>query len=204
MAEKETGRIEAFSDGVFAVAITLLVLDLHVPVLKDAPQGLLKALEGQWPALAAYVVSFLTILVMWLNHHRLFEQIQRKDHLLMVYNGLLLMLVTLIPFPTALVAEYIRTPDARTAAVVYCGLNLLMALAFNLLWNHAARNGRLLAEDHDTHRVQHITQQYRFGPILYVAALALAFMNVTACVLFVGLMAAFFALPEHEPKTAGE
>ncbi len=64
MAEKETGRIEAFSDGVFAVAITLLVLDLHVPVLKDAPRGLLEALEGQWPALAAYVVSFLTILVM--------------------------------------------------------------------------------------------------------------------------------------------
>ena len=204
MTEKETGRIEAFSDGVFAVAITLLVLDLHVPALQNAPLGLLKALVGQWPALAAYMVSFLTILVMWLNHHRLFEQIQRKDHLLMVYNGLLLMLVTLIPFPTALIAAFIRTPDARTAAAIYCGLNLLMALAFNLLWNHAARNGRLLAEDHDKHRVQHITQQYRLGPIMYVAALALAFINVTACVLFVGLLAVFFALPEHEPKTAGE
>lgn len=208
MAEKETGRIEAFSDGVFAVAITLLVLDLHVPVLKEAAQDtplvLLHALEGQWPALAAYVVSFLTILVMWLNHHRLFEQIQKKDHLLMVYNGLLLMLVTLIPFPTALVAEYIRTPDARTAAAAYCGLNLLMALAFNLLWNHAARGGRLLMEDHDKHRIQHITQQYRLGPILYVAALALAFINVTTCVLFVGALAVFFALPEHEPKVAHE
>ena len=117
----------------------------------------------------------------------------------MVYNGLLLMFVTLIPFPTALVAEYIQTPDARTAAAGYCGLNLLMAIAFNLLWNHAARDGRLLADDHDTHRVQHITQQYRFGPLLYVAALALAFVNVMACVIFVGLLALFFALPE--PRT---
>ena len=204
MADQETGRIEAFSDGVFAVAITLLVLDLHVPALKDAPLGLLKALEGQWPALAAYMVSFLTILVMWLNHHRLFEQIRRKDHLLMIYNGLLLMLVTLIPFPTALVAAYIRTPDAKIAAVLYCGLNLLMALAFNLLWNHAARDGRLLAADHDMHRVHHITQQYRFGPILYAAAFALAFISVNACVGLIGLLAVFFALPEHEAKIVSE
>ncbi len=116
----------------------------------------------------------------------------------MVYNGLLLMLVTLIPFPTALVAGYIRTPDAQTAAAVYCGLNLLMALAYNLLWNHATRDGRLLAKDYDRHQVQHTTQQYRFGTILYVVAFALAFVNVTACVILVGPVAVFFALPEHK------
>lgn len=206
MAEKQTGRIEAFSDGVFAVAITLLVLDLHVPGLKEIPagdhgQGLLKALEDQWPALLAYIVSFLTILVMWINHHRLFRQINRIDHALMIYNGLLLMLVTLIPFPTALVAGFILTPDARTAAMFYCGLNLLMATAFNRLWNHAARDGQLLASDHDQQRVRHITLQYRLGPILYVLAFALAFINVTACVVTIGALAIFFALPERTEST---
>ncbi|BDI33710.1 DUF1211 domain-containing membrane protein [Capsulimonas corticalis] len=202
MAEKETGRLEAFSDGVFAVAITLLVLDIHVPSLAVAAGGdpgaaLLSALKSQWPSMAAYVISFLTILVMWINHNRLFEQIHRKDHQLLVYNGLLLMLVTLIPFPTALVAEYIRTPYAQTAAAVYCGLNVLMACAFNQLWSYAAKDGRLLAAEHDPHRVRHITQQYRFGPILYGAAFALAFVNVTVCVIMVAALAVFFALPER-------
>ena len=201
MAEKETGRIEAFSDGVFAVAITLLALDIHVPALDTLPPGdLSAALLAQWPTLLAYVVSFLTILVMWMNHSRLFEQITRKDQGLLIYNGLLLMMVTLIPFPTALVAEYIRTPYASTAAEVYCGLNLLMALAFNRLWSYASQDGRLLALDHDRHRVRHITQKYRFGPALYVVAFALAFVNVTACVVVVGALAVFFALPERAGK----
>jgi len=201
MAEKETGRIEAFSDGVFAVAITLLALDLHVPASNTLPPGGLNAaLVALWPTVGAYIVSFVTILIMWLNHHRLFEQITKKDHALQLLNGLLLMLVTLIPFPTALVAEYVRTPYAKTALAVYCGLNFLMACAFNLLWNHASIGGRLLADDHDRHRVQHITLAYRLGPLLYAATFALAFVNALACCAAIALLAAFFALPEHAPK----
>lgn len=201
IAEKETGRIEAFSDGVFAVAITLLVLDLHVPALdKLPPGGLNTALLALWPTVGAYVVSFVTILIMWLNHHKLFEQIAKKDHTLQLLNGLLLMLVTLIPFPTSLVAEYVQTPYAKVALAVYCGLNFLMAGAFNLLWNHVSKEGRLLAGDHDTHRVQHITAKYRLGPLLYAITFALAFVNAVACCAAVAGLAIFFALPEHTPK----
>ena len=201
MAEKETGRIEAFSDAVFAVAITLLVLDLHVPALdKLPPGGLTHALLALWPTVGACIVSFVTILIVWLNHHRLFEQITRKDHTLQILNGLLLMLVTLIPFPTALVAEYVQTPYAKVALAVYCGLTFLMALAYNLLWNHASRDGRLLADDHDRHRVQHITAQYRLGPLLYAVTFALAFVNAIACCAAIASLAVLFALPDRTPK----
>jgi len=104
VAENETGRLEAFSDGVIAVAITLLVLDIKVPHATDLGGGtLLRALSHQWPVYLAYLTSFATILVMWLNHHNLFKQIKRVDHTLLLLNGLLLLGVTLVPFPTALI-----------------------------------------------------------------------------------------------------
>ena len=109
MASSETARIEAFSDGVFAIAITLLVLDLKVP--RDLPDGrtLAGALLAQWPAYMAFASSFMTILIMWVNHHRIFTLVGRSDSRLLFFNGLLLMGVTVVPFPTALVAEYFAT-----------------------------------------------------------------------------------------------
>ena len=204
--DKETGRVEAFSDGVFAVAITLLVLDIHVPLPRElGTEALWTALRAQWPNLLAYVTSFLTILVMWMNHDKLFEQIQRKDQRLLLYNGLLLMVVTLIPFPTALLAEYIQTPNAKTAAAIYCGTNLLMALAFNLLWRYAAADARLLAENHDRHRIWRITQQYKLGPPLYLLVFALVFVSVPLCLSLALTLAVFFALPERpSPPTQKE
>lgn len=203
MAEKETGRVEAFSDGVFAVAITLLALDIHVPRLDALPPGGLgPALLALWPSLLAYVTSFATILIMWFNHDRLFEQIRRKDHGLLVYNGLLLMVITLFPFPTALLAEYLAHPgaNAKIAAAVYSAFSFVMALFFNLLWHHAADGGRLLSDDHDRHKVRRITEQYRFGPLLYLAAFVLAFVSVPASVLVSLLLALFFALPPKPPQ----
>ncbi len=202
MNEKETARVEAFSDGVFAVAITLLALDIHVPRLDALPPGGLgAALLALWPALLAYVTSFATILIMWLNHDRLFEQIYRKDHGLLVYNGLLLMVITLFPFPTALLAEYLAHPgpNARIAAAVYSAFSVVMALCFNALWRHAAVGERLLADDHDRHKVRRITEQYRFGPLLYLVAFALAFVSAPASVLVDVLLALFFALPPKSP-----
>src|SRR5690348_10117444 len=98
---RETARIEAFSDGVFAVAATLLVLDLKVPHDAAGGQGLVRALAGEWPAYLAFVTSFAFIGIMWINHHRLFTLIRRSDNLLLVFNGLLLLGVTFVPFATA-------------------------------------------------------------------------------------------------------
>ena len=130
---KETGRVEAFSDGVFAIAITLLVLNIQVP--HDLPVGksLAGALIDQWPTYLAFVTSFATIGIMWINHHRLFTHIRRSDNTLLVLNGLLLMGITVVPFPTALLAAYIGHPDEQVAALVYGGTLVLIAIFFNVL-----------------------------------------------------------------------
>src|SRR5882672_2129896 len=94
----ETGRIEAFSDGVFAIAITLLVLDLKVPRALQDGRTLASSLGAMWPSYLAFVTSFATILIMWINHHRMFTLIGRADDRVMFYNGLLLLGVTVVPF----------------------------------------------------------------------------------------------------------
>jgi len=196
--QKETGRVEAFSDGLFAFAITLLVLNLKVPDAADlsADHGLLGALRAQWPSYLAYLISFLTILIMWMNHHKLFQFIQRVDHNLLLFNGLLLLGVTVEPFTTSLLASYIMRPDARVAAAVYSGTFVWIALFYNVMWGYAVSGGRLLHRDHDRHRVRKITQQYMFGPAFYIVAFIADFVNVTACVVICLLLAVFFAIPE--------
>src|SRR5215471_15789713 len=125
MEEKETGRLEAFSDGVFAVAITLLVLTIKIPGI-DMPAShlpndaqLWPMVLNEWPMLAAYITSFATIGVMWINHHRLFTHIKRTNTILMLLNLLLLLVIVFIPFPTALVAEYLGRTDQHVAALLY-------------------------------------------------------------------------------------
>src|SRR5579872_5939855 len=138
---KETGRIEAFSDGVFAVAITLLVLNLQPP--KPLQESLLIWLGQQWPAYLAFMTSFATIGVMWINHHRLFTYITHSDSTLMALNLLLLMLIVIVPFPTALLAEYIAATDPQfawdqhIAALLFNGTYVLLALCFNMLWRYS-------------------------------------------------------------------
>ncbi|HLV79441.1 MAG TPA: TMEM175 family protein [Chthonomonadaceae bacterium] len=199
--EKETGRIEAFSDGVFAVAITLLVLDIKVPHAADlGSQGTLaRALLLQWPQFLAYVTSFATILIMWMNHHKLFNQIRRTDHWFLLWNGLLLFGVTIVPFPTALVAEFIHRKDAALAAIIYSGTFILISVFFNLVWRYAAHKNRLLKADKDDRFVRIINRQYACGPFFYLIAFALAFTNVTASITACMALAVFFALPIAGP-----
>lgn len=195
--EKETGRIEAFSDGIFGIAITLLILNIKVPKAADirGHATLLQALGAQWPAYLSYLNSFLTVLIMWMNHHKLFRHIRRSDHLFLLFNGLLLMGVTIVPFPTALLAEYINTPEARPAAAIYSGTYLVTAILYYVLWHYAARGHRLLARDHDRENVAAIWRQYRYGPLLYLIAFLLAFVSVWASVGMCAALAIFFALP---------
>ncbi len=198
--EKETGRVEAFSDGVFSIAMTLLVLDIKVPRAADVGTASLgDLLLRQWPTYVSYVLSFATVLIMWTNHHKLFRLIRRSDHTFLMINGLLLMFVTLVPFPTALLAEHIARPGATAAAAVYSGTFVCIALLFNVLWHYAAHEGRLLSRTHDRDAAESITRQYRFGPLLYLAAFVLAFVYVPASVGLCGLLAAFFALPGRKP-----
>jgi uncharacterized membrane protein len=179
-AEKETGRLEAFSDGVFAIAITLLILDVRVPRPPgDAavPFDLGRALVRLWPDLLAYLLSFVTILVMWVNHHRIFTVVRRIDQAFLFWNGLLLMLVTFVPFPTSLLAEYMGQGthgELRIAAMIYCAHGVLIALAFTGLWRHAIRRGRLLTPGYMEDEVGRMSRQYRWGPLAYIGALLTA------------------------------
>jgi uncharacterized membrane protein len=137
-------RLEAFSDGVFAIAITLLVIEIRPPELHEG-ERLAHALWAQWPSYVAYLVSFLTIGVIWLNHHRVFTQVARVDGPLLLLNLNLLLWTGLIPFPTAVVAEHLGGAGeaARTAAALYSGVLLLMGLAFGALFAWVTRTDRL-------------------------------------------------------------
>jgi uncharacterized membrane protein len=200
---RDTVRVEAFSDGVFAIAITLLVLDIKVPHEIAPPNTLLHALAQQWPVYLAFLTSFATILIMWINHHRLFTHIARCDDRLLFFNGLLLLGVVLVPFPTSLIAEYLGHPGQTTAAMIYNGTFIAIAICFNLLWRSASRHGRLLHADHDRDAVAQITASYRLGPLSYAAALALAFLNATASVVLNLALAVYFALPSRTAAGIG-
>ncbi len=197
---KETGRVEAFSDGVFAIAITLLVLDLKVPTQPPLLAGLL----AQWPVYAAYLISFAFILIMWVNHHWMLGHIVRVDGMFMLLNGLLLLGITVVPFPTNVVAQYVLTPDQNVATAVYTGWFLMIALFFNLLWRYAARGGRLLSkDDHEAGLARVVSARYRWGGPAYLAAFVLSFIWVPAALALSFLLAVFYALP-HEMTLPGE
>ena len=203
---RETARIEAFSDGVFAIAVTLLVLNLQVPHNMREDRELLQALLNQWPSYLAYVTSFAQITIMWINHHRLFTVIRRTDTLLLLFNGLLLLGVTFVPFPTAVLAEYLPRAGAHIAAAAYSGTYAVIAVLFNLLWRYSAHNNRLLDHEANAHVVNAITRAYSFGPPLYVLLFLLAFVNVGACVAMNLAFAIFWALPSQNPfvrRTSG-
>jgi uncharacterized membrane protein len=206
MDEKETGRLEAFSDGVFAVAITLLVLNIRIPGIDLPPSQLpidarfWQALFNEWPMLAAYGTSFATIGVMWINHHRLFVHIKRTNTGLMLLNLLLLLIIVFIPVPTALVAEYLVRPDLHAAAIFYSGTNVILAVCFNLLWRYASYHNRLLSKTADTRAVAAISRQYLFGPLLYLIAFGLAWVSAPASIILLFILALFFAVPGRPPR----
>ena len=201
--DRDTQRLEAFSDGVFAIAITLLVLEVKVPghgVV--AAHGLAYSLLAQWPSYLAYITSFVTILVIWVKHHLMFSLIRRTDHLFLYWNGLLLFFVTFLPFPTAFLAEYLLRPDARVAASLYTGTVLAISLAFDGLWRYASKKEGLLAEEATgagRMEAAQITKQYRFGPPLYLAAFGLSFVSESASIILCLFFALFFAI-ERSPK----
>jgi uncharacterized membrane protein len=193
----DTGRIEAFSDGVFAIAITLLVIEIGVPHTGEGTR-LFGALLGQWPSYLGYVISFLQIGVIWANHHNRFRFIVRSDHLLLFLNILFLMCVAFIPFPTALLAQYLEGTGAeRTiAGAVYAGTLAVTAIFFTLLWVYAVAGYRLVDRDLDPSLLRTMTRRYVFGMVAYLATFALAFVNVAASLILIVFLALLFVLPE--------
>lgn len=206
----ETARLEAFSDGVFAIAITLLILEIGVPQV-DASGSLGRALRQLWPSYLSYAISFTVIGIMWMNHHNMFRDIVRIDHYLLVLNLLLLMCISFVPFPTAVMAEYMRQADHRTIAVMLYGATFTaIGLVWNALWLYASHGRRLLDHGVSEARVRVRTQRTLLGPALYGVTVPLALVSAWISIAMYAFLAVLYLLPtaenwhsEHSHETAG-
>jgi uncharacterized membrane protein len=186
-------RVEAFSDGVFAIAITLLVLTIAQPGAAGY-RHLGHQLLQRWPSLAAYAVSFLIIGIMWLNHHTVFSHLERVDRGLFYWNLLLLMTVVFIPYPTEVFGEALRLGQwTRTAAVFYSIAMTANALMWAGLWLHASAGRRLLRAGFP--ESQRVVSTYLFtgGSLLYALSIGVALLNAYLCLAFHGLLALYYA-----------
>ncbi|MEA2702436.1 MAG: potassium channel family protein [Actinomycetota bacterium] len=188
-----TERLEAFSDGVFAIAITLLILEVHLP---DDGGSLAHRLSQTWPDYMAYVTTFVTIGIMWANHHAIFRLIAFAGHGIVVANLFLLLAVSFLPFPAKILGEQLRHAGAdQTAAMIfYNACFVVVALFFNLVWTLACRTDRFVPGSEAA--VARITSRYRLGVPSYLAATLVAFWSVpVSLAIDAGLALLYIVLP---------
>lgn len=191
------GRLEAFSDGVLAIAITLLILDVHVDT--GSGRSLASGLHHALPQIIAFAASFLQIGIIWANHHALFRLMDHVDQLLLLANLLLLAGISFLPFPTRLIADYTDGSDAVTAMLLYGGTLTLCAVAFNVIWLYASRNG-LLRAGISAEFVTDVNRRYRWGLVVYAASTLLALAYSWLTLIASAVLALFFLLgPSPRP-----
>ena len=192
----DTNRLETFSDGVIAIAITLLILEIDVP--EDTHGELWSALLRQWPSYLAYLISFAVIGIIWVNHHGILALVARVDRPLLYLNLLLLLAVAGIPFPTALVAEHLQSPgiDSEVAAAVYGGWATLVALSFNLMWRWIVHDERLIRDDIDLSALRANTRRFSLGLVIYPLTVGIAFLNPILALGVHGLVAVYYVVDQ--------
>jgi uncharacterized membrane protein len=188
-----TTRVEAFADGVFAIAATLLILNVDTQIGDDVPD-LGEKLLHIWPSYLAYAVSFVTIGIMWVNHHTVMSQLGKVDRRFLVATVGLLMCIAFVPFPTRLVAENIRGDNAEPAALAYGFTMVATAIMFSITWFYASRGKRLLRTDADPAVVSGLSRSYLPGPWIYLAATLIAFASPVASVVCFLTIALFYVV----------
>jgi uncharacterized membrane protein len=176
--QKETLRIETFSDGVFCIAVTLLSIEIGVEVKNNTTnKDLIRVLLEKWPICLAYVISFVNVLLAWIGHHSLFKQLHKTNNSVMITNGLLLMLVALVPFPTKTLGLFLLTGALKTAVVFYTAYFVLISLAFRLLWHAATRQRSLLIYGITESQIKQTTRNENIGLICNTVIMGVAFIN---------------------------
>ncbi len=176
--QKETTRVETFSDGVFCIAVTLLSLEIGVEVKENVSnKDLLHSLLEQWPICLAYVISFVNVLLAWIGHHELFKKLNNTNNSVMITNGLLLMLVALVPFPTKTLGMFLLTGGLKTAVVFYTGYFVLISIAFKLLWFSASRKKDLLVHGITDAQIKQTTKYENIGLICNFIIMLVAFVS---------------------------
>ncbi len=190
-----TDRVEAFSDGVFAIAITLLILAISIPELSK--EALLKGelithIIALWPKLLSYIVSFSVIGIFWVGHHIMFRFIKRVDRILLWLNILFLMIISFIPFPAALLGEY---GQEQTAIIIYGTTLFLAGISFEFLWVYASHNYRLIDKNLDSQRIARATKIVLIAPIIYLLAIIASFINPLWSIIIYILVPILYILP---------
>jgi uncharacterized membrane protein len=187
--EPGTGRLETFSDGVFAIAATLLVLEISVSSTVNLSHKLLDL----WPSYLAYVTSFVTIGIIWMNHHHTVSLIGRMDRTMLFINNLLLLTVAFLPFPTGLVGEALQQGTGeQAAALAYAGTLVVMAILHQFWWRYARNDRRLIADGTPDSALRAVDRAYLPGVPMYGAVFVLAFFSPLAAVLLTFAIAAFY------------
>jgi uncharacterized membrane protein len=198
----DKGRVETFSDGVFAIAITLLVLTIAQP--SDFGH-LAHQLAHRWPSLAAYVVSFTVIGIMWVNHHTIFTHLRVVNRGLFYFNLLLLMTIVFIPYPTEVFGEALsRSQGATTAAVFYSATMTINALAWASLWLYASVGRRLLNWDFPEQQRRVSTILFISGGAFYAISIGVAYINPYLCLAFHAVLAIYYAFDPISRRVALE
>jgi uncharacterized membrane protein len=186
--EPGTTRLETFSDGVFAIAATLLVLELSVSPSDELGHALLHI----WPQYFAYITSFVTIGIIWMNHHHTVSLIARTDRTLLFLNNLLLLTIAFLPFPTKLVGDYLRGDGEQAAALAYAATLVVMAILHQFWWQYARRNRRLIADETPDSALRAVDRAYWPGVPMYAAVFLVAFFSPLAAVVITFAIAAFY------------
>jgi uncharacterized membrane protein len=190
VTEPGTTRLETFSDGVLAIAATLLVLEFGVHASSGPQLG--DELLHLWPSYLAYVTSFLTIGIIWINHHHCVATLARADRTLLFLNLLLLLVIGFLPFPTKLVAQYLHQPGQQAAVLAYDATFVVMSIVYNAWWRYASGNRRLIAEHVPDSTVKAISRAFNPGVPMYVVALLVALVSPLASVALTFAIAAFY------------
>jgi uncharacterized membrane protein len=195
------GRLEAFSDGVLAIVITLLILDVKVPESASGELG--RELAHQWPQYAAYLSSFLIVGIIWLNHHAVVQLLSRADHGVQVHNLLLLLPVSVLPWPTAVLAEYLRdgtAGDQRVAVLLYGVTSSLMAVAFNLFWRYLLRHDELRRPEATRESLAVRNRRFNVGLLSYPVATLVGLVSVPLFLVLMFGLAVLYLLPTPEVR----
>lgn len=201
-----TARLEAFSDGVFAIAITLLILEIKVPHSATGGEHIPLAvgLAAEWTAYLGYIVSFVMIGIYWVNHHYIFRFYTKTNHVFNLLNIFFLMTISFLPFPTAVISDYLESPgDERAAVMLYAFGLLLPAFAFLLMWLYASRDYRLIERRIEPSFVRFLAFQYAGSVLIYTAAIIIAWWNYKIGLAICLVLTLLYLLPSKEPVLTG-
>ncbi|MCG6146120.1 TMEM175 family protein [Leptospira bandrabouensis] len=194
----ESGRMVAYSDAIFSIALTLMALEIKIPHPEEiGGSSLLYALLERWPSFLSFFISFMIITVVWTNHHTIFRHVKYVDHNLMILNNLLLLNVIFIPFCSEMLGEYMlqNNTNANFAVFLYGAWIAIGGIPFNLVWRYGVKKKELLSPESDPIEIQKITSHFIKGPYIYAFVTILSFLNIWFSIIGFGILILFFLVP---------